>query len=139
MIDLLDKNIQPGIEEIAEYVKNPLFARFCSEIKGKYHCTEIIEYSSCSMEKGWNVKFKKAGKSLCTIYLREGYFTAMVVVGRKEKPRVEEILPECTADLRLLYDRTREVNGQRWLMIDLEDDGELYRDVLRLIQIRRNG
>ena len=89
--------------------------------------------------KGLERQIQKAGKSLCTIYLREGYFTAMVVVGRKEKPCVEEILPECTADLRLLYDRTREVNGQRWLMIDLEDEGNLYRDVLRLIQIRRNG
>ena len=138
-MDRLDKSRRPSLEEIGEYVGNPLFSQFCGEVKDRYQCAERIEFSACSMEKGWNVKFKKAGKSLCTIYLREGYFTAMVVVGRKEKPRVEEILPECTADLRLLYDRTREVNGQRWLMIDLEDDGELYRDVLRLIQIRRNG
>jgi len=120
-------------------VQNPVFPGFCAELMERYDCREAIEYSACGLEPGWNVKFKKSGKSLCTIYLRESYFTAMVVVGRKEKPRVEEILPECTADLRLLYDRTREVNGQRWLMIDLEDDGELYRDVLRLIQIRRNG
>ena len=139
MIDPQDKDTRPTLEELAEYVGNPLFPRFCREIKDTYQCRETIEYSRCGLEPGWNVKFKKAGKSLCTIYLREGYFTAMVVVGRKEKPCVEEILPECTADLRLLYDRTREVNGQRWLMIDLEDEGNLYRDVLRLIQIRRNG
>lgn len=139
MTDLLDKNIRPELGEICEYVKNPLFARFCSEIKETYHCAETMEYSSCSWEKGWNVKFKKSGKPLCTAYPREGFFTVLLVVGKKEKSAVEEILPECTVELQLLYDQTQEGNGQRWLMIDLEDEGELYRNVLRLIQIRRNS
>lgn len=30
-------------------------------------------------------------------------------------------------------------NGQRWLMIDLEDEDDLYKDVLRLIRIRRGA
>ena len=61
----------------------------------------------------------------------------MVVVGRKEKERVDAILPDCTEELQEIYARTKEGNGQKWLMIDLEDDGELYRDTLRLIAIRR--
>ncbi len=52
---------------------------------------------------------------------------------------VEEILPECTIELSDIYSQTKEGNGQRWLMIDLEDKGNLYNDVLRLIQIRRNS
>ena len=43
MTDLLDKNIRPELDEICEYVKNPLFARFCSEIKETYHCAETME------------------------------------------------------------------------------------------------
>lgn len=136
MTDLLDKNIRPELGEICEYVKNPLFARFCSEIKETYHCVEAIEYSSCSWEKGWNVKFKKSGKALCTLYLREGFFTAMVVVGRKEQEAVEAALPQATGRLRAVYQQTRACNGQRWLMLDLEDQDGLYQDVLRLIQIR---
>ena len=139
MLDLQDKNICPTLEDISEYVRTPAFVQFCYGIKSTYQCSERIEYSSCSWEKGWNVKFKKSGKTLCTLYPREGFFTVLVVVGKKEKPAVEEILPECTAELRLLYDHTQEGNGQRWLMIDLEDEGKLYRDVLRLIQIRRNS
>lgn len=38
-----------------------------------------------------------------------------------------------------IYRQTQEGNGQRWLMIDLEDKDELYRDVQRLIGIRRKG
>lgn len=138
MIDLLDKNTRPTLEEIGEYVRNPVFMLLCSELKTTFQCNEKIEYSSCSWEKGWNIKFKKAGKTLCTIYPKETYFTVMVVVGQKEKASVEEILPECTVALQDLYHQTQEGNGQRWLMIDLEDQDDLYRDLLRLIQIRRN-
>lgn len=137
MIDLQDKFYCPTLDEIGSYIRNPVFMKFCSDIMELYKCSEKIEYSACSMERGWNVKFKKSGKSLCTIYPREDYFTVMVVVGRKEKERVEELLPGCTQQIREVYDRTQEGNGQRWLMIDLEDKDEVYDDVFRLIQIRR--
>ncbi|MCI8402717.1 MAG: DUF3788 domain-containing protein [Lachnospiraceae bacterium] len=137
MTDLQNKNQPPTLEEIAEVIQNPVFLLFCSEIRDTYKCRETIEFSSCSLEPGWNVKFKKAGKTLCTIYPKETYFTVMVVVGRKEKEPVEAILGECTPQLREIYARTREGNGQRWLMIDLEERGDVYRDIVRLIQIRR--
>ena len=63
----------------------------------------------------------------------------MIVIGRKEKAFVEAILPECTIELSDIFNQTKEGNGQRWLMIDLEDKGHLYNDVFRLIQIRRNS
>ena len=40
MIDLQDKNICPTMEELGEYVRNPLFTQFCSEIKSVYKCGE---------------------------------------------------------------------------------------------------
>lgn len=138
MIDLHDKNSCPTFEEIGQYIRNPVFGQFCSEIKKAYKCSEKIEFSSCSWEKGWNIKFKKSGKTLCTVYPRENYFTVMVVVGKKEKESVEAILPECTKELQDIYKQTKEGNGQRWLMVDVEDKENLYHDLLRLIQIRKN-
>ncbi len=139
MIDLNDTTKRPTLEEIGQYINNPVFIQFCSEIKNTYACKETIEFSSCSWEKGWNIKFKKAGKTLCTIYPREYYFTVMVVIGRKEKESVEKILPGCSSEMRDLYHQTPEGNGQRWLTADLEDHADLYRDLLRFIHIRRNS
>ena len=139
MTDLQDKQARPTLEEIGAYVRTPVFARFCGEIQETHRCAEKIEYSACSLAPGWNVKFKKAGKTLCTIYPHEQYFTAMVVVGRKEKAAAEALLPSCAPALQEIYRETREGNGQRWLMIDLEDEGPLYRDALRLIQLRRSA
>ena len=139
MNDIQDKNYRPAINEINEYVRNPVFTEFCSEIREMYQCTEKVEYSSCSWEKGWNIKWKKAGKTLCTLYPKDGFFKVLVVVGQKEKGPVEAVLPECTAALENLYRETQEGNGQRWLMIDIEDKDGLYQDVFRLIKIRRNS
>ena len=136
MIDLKNKDYRPTPDELGDYIGNPVFRQFCGELKEAYSCKEIIEYSGCSMEPGWNVKFKRSGRSLCTIYPREQYFTVMLVVGRKEKEAFEAMLPGCTAAMREIYERTREGNGQRWLMIDLEDRDDLYRDVLRGIAVR---
>lgn len=136
MIDLQERCYCLTLEEIDAYIKNPLFQIFCLEIKSKYNIKEKIEYSSCSWERGWNIKFKKSGKSLCTIYPRESYFTVLVVVGKKEKDFVESLLPDCTAELQEIYNQTKEGCGQRWLMIDLEYQNAIYYDVLRLIEIR---
>jgi len=41
--------------------------------------------------------------------------------------------------LREIYRQTPEGNGQRWLMVDIEDEDDTYRDVFRLIEIRRRS
>lgn len=137
MIDLQDRSCRPTLAQMGEAVGNPVFMQFCTEIKDTYQCNEKIEYSSCSWQRGWNAKFRKAGRTLCTIYPREGSFAVMVVVGAREKALVEAILPDCTAELADQYHQTQEGNGQKWLMIDIEDPQGLYADVLRLIEIRR--
>lgn len=139
MIDITDFTYTPTTEEIGEFIRNDLFKELCGQLDAKYKVLCKIEFSKCTWEYGWNVKFKKAGKTLCTVYPREGYFTAMVVVSGKEKEQVEEILPELSPILQQIYHSTEEGNGQRWLMIDLEDTDAVYEDVLKLIDIRRKS
>lgn len=134
-----DRQYCPALDELSNYINNPLFMQFCSQIKEKYHCSEKIEFSSCSWEYGWNVKFKKSGKNLCTVYPREGFFTVLVVIGPKEKDSAERILPKLTPKLREIYNQTEAGNGQKWLMIELEDRNKMFDDTMRLIEIRRGA
>lgn len=59
-----------------------------------------------------------------------------MVIGKKEKEKLENILSEFSYEIQELYHKTEEGNNQKWLMIDLEDMGDVYSDVLRLINIR---
>ncbi|WP_291651755.1 DUF3788 domain-containing protein [Clostridium sp.] len=136
MSELQNYDYCPTLEEISEYIRNPVFDRFCLDIKKKYNIDSKIEFSKCGWEPGWNIKFKKLGKSLCTIYPREMYFTVLIVIGRREKDQVESLLPNCSIELQGIYRQTKEGNGQKWLMIDLEDMDTMYDDVFHLIDIR---
>ena len=68
---------------------------------------------------------------------RENTFAVMVVIGRKEKERFEAALPSFRPEIQQIYRDTQEGNGQKWLMIDLEDQDDMFNDVFRLMQIRR--
>lgn len=121
---------------MSHYINNALFNEFCSEIKQTYNVKEKIEFSKCSWEYGWNIKFKKCGKSLCAIYPRENYFTVLIVIGSKEKELAELLLPNLSSEIQEIYRQTKDGNGQKWLMIDLEDKNRIYNDAFRLIRLR---
>lgn len=139
MIDIKDMGYSPSIAEIGDSIGLPLFEVFCRYMDEEYQAVRKIEYSKDVWARGWNVKFRKAGKSLCVVYPKNKYFTVLVVVSNKEKERVENILPYLSKELQELYHNTKEGNGQRWLMMDLYSDDEVYRDVLQLIRIRRGS
>ena len=40
MIDLINKNYYPTLDEIAEFVNNVSFMQFCTEMKNLYKCKE---------------------------------------------------------------------------------------------------
>lgn len=139
MIDIKDMKYVPSIEEIEVYIGVPLFEEFCQYMETEYRALCKIEYSKDVWQRGWNVKFRKAGKSLCVVYPKKKYFTVLVVVGNKERERVENMLPHLSKEIQNMYHNTKEGNGQRWLMIDMDSNGCVYQDALKLIHIRRES
>ena len=138
-MDLKDISYQPAIEEIEAYISNDVFNQFFIFVNEEYKAVCKIEYSKDVYFKGWNVKLRKAGKALCVIYPKEGYFTVLVVIGAKEQGRFDDLYPTLSEELKEIYNATKEGNNQRWLMIDIKQKDELYYDVLKLIKIRRES
>lgn len=126
---------RPTEEDISEYIGSGLWQELHSFIQGAYQVLPKYAYSGCSMQKGWNVKYQKSGRSLCTLYPMQGYFIALVVMGERELPKAELLLPICGDYVRSLFMSTRPSMGGRWLMIDVKDSQTLE-DVKTLITIR---
>lgn len=126
---------KPSLEEIKKYVDSPLWVQLCAHIENVYAVVPSIEYSRCGMEPGWNIKYKKGSKSICTLYAREGFFTCLVVVSSKNSEEFEPILAGCDPDIQTLYQAAKPFNGARWLMIDVTTP-KLLQDVQRLLAIR---
>ncbi len=123
--ELYNQNIQPVMENIKDFVKIELWNELCLYLENTYSVLPKIEYSRCSMQKGWNVKYKKGGKSLCTLYPMDGWFIALVVIGEKEQAEAELIMPACSMPIQRLFHETAFSTGGRGLMIEV-GEGAVY-------------
>ena len=90
------KSQQPTLEEIANFIASPLWGELCAWAEKTYQIEPKVEHSTCSGAPGWNVKYRKGGRALCTLYPDDGQFIAMVSVGVKEAPEAELLLPTCS-------------------------------------------
>jgi AraC family transcriptional regulator len=129
-------NRKPSLETINSYVDNDLWEQLLDYLENQHQSVPKIEFSKCSYKHGWNIKYKKGGRSLCTLYPMEGYFVVLIVVSQREKIEFELNLPFFSSYLQYLYWETRNGMGQKWLMIDVKD-ASILEDVKRCIAIRR--
>lgn len=133
--ELYNQNNQPTMQNINDFVNCELWDELCSFLENTYTVLPKLEYSKCSMQKGWNVKYKKGSKSLCTLYPMDGYFIVLIVIGKKEQIESELIMPTCNVYVQRLFSETASSGGGRWLMIEVRERAVLE-DVLKLIQLR---
>lgn len=136
---LYSSMMEPNIENIKAFIGSaePLWTELQSYLEETYRIAPKMSYSKCSAQPGWNVKYQKGGKSLCTLYPMEGYFIALVVAGAKEEAEVEAAaaLGVFSPYVQELYQKTAFSCGGRWLMINVTDRAVLE-DVKQLIAIR---
>src|SRR5690242_14283406 len=92
---LYDQTKEPMLSEIEAYIDNSLWLDINTFLQETYLVQPKLAYSNCSAQPGWNVKYQKGGKSLCTLYPMDGYFIALVVIGEKEKTEAEFLIPIC--------------------------------------------
>lgn len=133
---LYSNSALPTWEQVAEYINTPLWADFNERIQSAYQVRPCMEHSRCSMRAGWNIKYKKGGRSLCTLYPMEGYFTALVVIGNSEFAEAELLMPLCSNYVQTVFKATKAGNRQRWLMLDVKNE-RIMEDVFSLISLRK--
>ena len=133
--EMYSKNNQPSLEEIADFVTNPIWKKFNDQLQSLYQIQPKLSHSSCSMQPGWNVKYQKSGKSLCTLYPMSGFFLALVVIGNKEIGEAELLIPSCDAYTKSVFQDSVFSAGGKWLMLKIVDE-KVSDDVTSLIQLR---
>ncbi|MEZ7890677.1 MAG: DUF3788 domain-containing protein [Candidatus Wallbacteria bacterium] len=136
--ELYDIENAPSFSDINKYIgsNSVLFQELCSYIEKNYSIKPKLSYSKCPAQPGWNIKYQKSGKSLCTLYPMTGFFIALVVIGAREEPETESCLETMEPYTAKLYMNTKFSCGGRWLMIEVKTENVLN-DVKTLINIRK--
>jgi hypothetical protein len=125
---LYNQESMPGQEDIDRYVGSSLWQELKIWLHQAYEVSLIIEYSKCGGARGWNMKYRKGGKSLCTLYPMPGCYVALVVIGNREMNETELTMPACCEYTQALFKSTRFACGGKWLMMQV-DTAEVLEDV----------
>lgn len=137
--ELYDGGQKPSDHQINDFVNTPLWDDLANQLQQTYHVQPKMAYSCCSMDngswKGWNVKYKKSGKSLCTLYPKQGYFTALIAVGASESVEAELLIPFCDEYTQQVYRQAVFSAGYKPLAIDVTSK-DILDDVETLIALR---
>ena len=133
--EFFTKEIMPTNEQIEKYINNTLWEKLNDYLKQAYDTEPKMDYSACSMQAGWNIKYKKSGKSLCTLYPMNGYFIALIVIGRKEMSEAEFLIPSCSEYVQSVFKSAVTGQGQKWLMIDVKNENTVQ-DIVKLISLK---
>jgi len=88
--------------------------------------------------KGWNVKYAKNGKSLCTLYPKQGFLQLLVPVGLHDIDEAELLMPQCTEYTQDLFKNAPSLHIGKSLAYEVRDR-DVLNDVKKLIEIRINN
>ena len=97
------------------------------------------------MDQTWNnggkkwiyeYKFRKSGKTLCAFYFKENMLGFMIVFGKEERTKVEEIRNELSSDILETYDNAQTFHDGKWVMFNIIDNS-IIEDLKKLLFIKR--
>ena len=117
---LYDAGYTPSSGEIAAFINEPARSWWQDInifIQERFRVSPKIAYSKCAAKPGWNVKYSKSGKSLCTLYPEEQSFTALVVITLDLEPVIEAMSDVLEPVIMEIVRSSRPFNGTKWLMI----------------------
>jgi hypothetical protein len=123
---ILDGNQTPTFEAITGYISGHaalLWQEFNSFVQETFRSSPKITFSVCSGKPGWNVKYQKSGKSICTIYPERDSFVVLVVVTIDLLPVVESMEP--APPVHEIIRTAKPFNRTLWLMIPVAEQAVL--------------
>lgn len=85
---------------------------------------------------GWTVRYRRSGKTLCSLFPEKGSFTILLVFGKNEIQKFEELKLEFSQKIVQLYENTKKLHDGKWLWIRVHKSEDLE-DVKMLITIKK--
>ena len=97
------------------------------------------------MERLWNTggknwtyeyKYRKGGKTLCSLYAKSSSIGLMIILGRDERSKFEAIRDTLSDAVCRQYDEAQTYHDGKWGMFEPTDTAE-FDDYMKLLAIKR--
>ena len=130
----VDKSYPPKVAEVDKVLGTArhLWSQIVEFIATNYMMTVDFTYGGKSY--GWNLWYRKSGKSLASLYPQENAFIAQVVLGREQ---VEKALTLSMGEnVRHVLHNTPSLHDGRWLFIKITTETDVT-DVEQLLLLKK--
>ena len=132
---MLDYN--PSAEELVKLVGKPLYdvwTALTGLIDAKYDTERL--WNSGGKAWKYEYKYRRGGKTLCSLYARENCIGFMVIFGKDERTKFEEERDCYSKETQTVYDKAQTFHDGKWMMFEPTDTA-LFSDFMRLLHIKR--
>ncbi|MHA2133447.1 MAG: DUF3788 domain-containing protein [Candidatus Thorarchaeota archaeon] len=134
---MMDKDREPSDDEILSHIGSPAEEAWTDLeqfLQDNYEFTpEKVFYGK---KYGWTVRYRKSGKTLCSLFPEKDGFTVLIVLGRKEAMKVDSIRDELSPGLSELIGSTEQLHDGRWLWMSVHGTKDTD-DIKRILQTKR--
>ena len=118
----------PTFDDITAYITLPvrsLWLDLNTFIQETFHAAPKITYSICAVKPGWNVKYQKSGKSICTLYPDKDCLVALVVIKEEMAALLQSAKPALHPMILNMVATGKPFNHTFWLMIPVAENAVL--------------
>lgn len=127
----------PTQSTMAELLGPSLFEvwqKLCSAIDEKYEMERIWDDGG----KRWTYeyKYRRGGRTLCCLYAKRNCVGFMVIFGKAERAKFEEIRGVLSDSVCRQYDEANTYHDGKWVMFEPKDNSE-FEDYMKLLAIKR--
>lgn len=111
-----------------------VWQELCSTIDEKYEMERIWNTGG----KNWiyEYKYRRAGKTLCSLYAKSNCIGFMIIFGKAERTKLEEIRDTLSKTVCKQYDEAKTYHDGKWVMFEPVNTAE-FDDYIKLLAIKR--
>lgn len=127
----------PNEQDLKNLLGQSLFevwTKLCAAIDGQYDMERLWDKGG----KAWTYeyKYRRGGKTLCTLYARENCVGFMVIFGKNEREKFEASRERYSEQIQMIYDAAKTYHDGKWVMFQPVDT-ILLDDFMKLLAIKR--
>lgn len=121
---LLDKEHPPTLDEMAQTVGQALavWQELRRYVETSYDLAPEVIYGG--RKYGWQLHYRKGGRTLCDLYPETNALTVLIVLGKQEAEAALAQIDRLSPDVRRVFETTPPLHDGRWLWLhpaSLED------------------
>lgn len=111
-----------------------IWQQLCMTIDKKYEMDRI--WNNGGKKWTYEYKYRRGGKTLCCLYAKSNCIGFMIIFGKDERARFEDIRDTLSDSICKQYDEAKTYRDGKWVMFEPTDTTE-FDDYIKLLAIKR--